>query len=230
MEKDALKDYSLTDKLKLYEELTESWPIGKNLSVYNMELLLSDVKGKTVLDLPCGIGSYVHRLFNRGATKVIASDIVSRQLEVAMEKDKKLGIPDGFVEYYQHDAKIPKQLCSDLADMCLSAHLFCFAENEDELRGMTRTILANLQPGGYCLIVTCLLGSASDNEQERWGELQKFEEELVHLDPPTSERFKPRHYHTIIKGFHLNRQARLLICIRELVDSLCRDITDTHIA
>ena len=38
----------------------------------------------------------------RGASapaKIIASDILPLQIEVARKKDKEVGIPDGFVEY-----------------------------------------------------------------------------------------------------------------------------------
>ena len=53
-------------------------------------------------------------MFKLGAAKVIASDLVVHQLELSKERDKKAGIPEGFVEYYQHDAKIPKQLSTEM--------------------------------------------------------------------------------------------------------------------
>ena len=109
---------------------------------------------------------------------------------------------------------MPKQLCSELADVCLSIHFFCFAETIDELRRMTHTILANLKPTGCCLIYACSLGSASEDEQMFQKDLEKFEEKLVLLDPPSSDRFKPRRYHTMMKGFHFNRHVK---CMHTLI-------------
>lgn len=203
-----LDDYLETEKLKLYEELMYR-PTG-NLFTYNVNRLMPDVKGKTVLDLPCGIGYYVRELFRLGAAKVIASDIVSRQLDLSKEKDRTAGLPDGFVEYHQHDAKIPKQIGGELADVCLALHLFCFAESEGDLRGMAQTVHANLKPGGSCLIVTCLLRSFSDDEQKLRKQLERVAdvEDLIHVDPPTREIFKPRRYHTKKGGFNLNRYIK----------------------
>ena len=215
MEEEGVSNhYDDTDKLKVYQDIIENCALVKNGYAYHIKRLMPDVMGKTVLDLPCGIGLYVRILHDLGAAKVIASDIVPRQLEVSREKDKEHGIQDGFVQYYQHDAKIPKQLCSELADVCLSIHFFCFAETIDELRRMTRTILANLKPAGCCLIYVCSLGSASEDEQMFQKDLEKFEENLVFLDPPSSDKFKPRRYHTMIKGFHFNRYVK---CMHTLI-------------
>lgn len=204
MEGGELMDYLAVDTLLAYEETAENFPTAKNVTMYNAELLMPGVKGKVVLDLPCGIGIYVRKFFKLGAAKVIASDIVSRQLEMSRERDKKIGIPEGLVEYYQHDAKVPKQLSNDLADVCSAIHLFCFAKNEGDVRGMVRTLLANLKPGGRCLIITCSLCGSYDEQKIR-KEFEKFEEQLVHLDPPSSEKFKPRRVHTSLKGFQYNR-------------------------
>ena len=203
----ALKDYYDTQKLDAYDKIMLNFPTGKHLFAYNVKRLMPDVKGKTVLDIPCGVGHYVREMFNLGAAKVIASDLVDYQLQLSKERDKKAGIPEGFVEYYQHDAKIPKQICGELADVCLSSHLFCFAENESDLRGMVQTLFANLKPGGCCVIVTCFLNSSAGDEESVRKQLESIldDEKIVHLDPPNSERFKPRQYHTVQEGFHFNR-------------------------
>ena len=109
---------------------------------------MPDVRGKVVLDLPCGMGIYVRKFFKLGAAKVIASDIVGSQLELSAKKDEELGIPKGFVEYRQHDARIPQRLSSELADVFCAIHLFCFAENEADLRGMIRTGASRSQKAG----------------------------------------------------------------------------------
>ena len=149
------------------------------------------MRGKVVLDLPCGMGVYVRKFFKLGAAKVIASDIVGSQLEFSAKKDEEVGIPKGFVEYRQHDARIPQQLSSELADVVCAIHLFCFAENEADLRGMVRTILTNLKRGGCCISVACFLSPAYDEQTIR-SELERFGFIVKHLDPPSSEKFKPR--------------------------------------
>ena len=209
MEQDnnILDDYSDTQKTEVYDDIMQNLPTGKHLGAYNVKRLMPDVKGKIVLDLPCGNGPYVRELFHLGVTKVVAGDIVPQQLEVSKEKDKKAGIPDGFVEYHEIDARTPKRIGSELADVCLSLHLFCMADNEHGLRGMVQTILTNLKPGGCCLIVTCFLSSDSNDEQKVRSKLESTvsDEKLVQLDPPNSDKFIPRRYHTVQLGFHFNR-------------------------
>lgn len=208
MEQDnILEDYSDTLKVDLYDNIMQNLPTGKHLGAYNVKRLMPNVRGKIVLDLPCGIGSYVREMFHLGATKVIAGDILSQLVEVSKEKDKNAGIPEGFVEYHVLDARIPRQICNGLVDVCLSLHLFCMAEDERGLRGMVQMILTNLKPGGCCLIVTCFLSSDSNDEQTMQSKLESIvnDEKLVQLDPPNSDRFKPRRYHTVQLGFHFNR-------------------------
>ena len=207
-----LVDYLDSQKLEMYEKIMLDFPTGKHLVTYNIKRLMPDVKGKTVLDIPCGIGHYVREMFNLGAAKVIASDLAANQLEVSKEKDRRVGVPEGFVEYHKHDARITKQISIELADVCLSFHLFCFAENEGELRAMVRTLLANLKPGGCCVIITCFLSSSAGDEKSVRSQLESIidDEKLLHLDPPTSERFKPRRHHTVMEGFHFNKCVCLM--------------------
>ena len=202
-----LGDYLDTQKLETYERLMLDNPTGKHLPTYNIKRLMPDVKGKTVLDIACGIGHYVREMFNLGAAKVIASDIVAQQLQVSKERDRKAGIPEGFVEYHQHDATIIKQIGTELADVCLAFHLLCFAKNEKELRAMVQTLLANLKSGGCCEIIACFLSSTAGDEESLRRQLESIvdDEKLLHLDPPTADRFKPRRHHTLSEGFHFNK-------------------------
>ena len=208
-----LNDYSDFKKLEVYDDIMQNLPTGKHLGAYNIKRLMPDVEGKTILDLPCGIGHYVREMFHLGALRVIAGDIVSLQLEFSKEKDKEIGIPHGFVDYHELDARIPKQICSELADICLSFHLFCFAENEKELRGMAKTILTNLKAGGCCLIIACYLSSKACDQEKMAIEMENIvkDEKLIYLDPPSSDRFVPRRYHTVQNGFHFNRYFKLKV-------------------
>ena len=203
---DVLEDYSDTEKLEVYYRIVQVLPTGKHLVTYNIKRLLPDVKGKTVLDLPCGIGSYERELFKLGASKVVAGDMVAEQLTFSKEKDRQAGIPKEFVDYHKIDATSPRKLSNELADVCLSLHLLCFAENEKDLRAMVQTIFTNLKPGGCCLIHVCTLNSSCDSEEVK-RELERIvsDEKLVYVDPPSSNKFTPRRYHTVQEGFHFNR-------------------------
>ncbi len=197
--------YSDAKKLELYDKIIHELPIGKHLFTYNIKHFLPCVKGKTVLDIPCGNGHYVREVYGLGAKKVIATDIASCSIEMSKQSDQKAGIPDGFVEYYEHDSRIAKQLGSELADVCLSIHLFCYAANEKELREMVRMILLNLKPGGCCMVYACpLLPLEKDEVQNKLSKIIDYEE-VKHLDPITTDKFKPRWFHTIQAGFDFKR-------------------------
>ena len=207
-----LQDYADAEKLCVYEDLVTTFP--GNLHFYNVGLVMPDVRGKVVLDVPCGNGYYGRNYFSQNAAKVIASDIVLLQIEEAKKKDKESGIPEGFAEYYVHDARVPKQLSATLADLCTSIHLFCFAENEDQIRGMARMLNVNLKPGGFCVIVFC---PYSNNDEEYCKAMESYGERLVHLDPPSTEKLKPRSMHTTCRGFHFVRNLWRYDVVRNIL-------------
>ena len=49
--------------------------------------LLSDLQGKTILDLGCGVGGHCFEFVNRGAKKVVGIDISKKMLEVAEKEN-----------------------------------------------------------------------------------------------------------------------------------------------
>ena len=207
-----LEDYTDNEKLELYYKIQQILPTGRHLVTYNLKRMIPDVDGKTVLDLPCGMGSYVREMFKLGASKVIAGDVVSHQLDFSKEKDKEAGIPDGFVDYHQIDAKIPRKLCNELTDVCLSFHLLCFAESKRNLCGMIQTIFMNLKAGGCCLMHVCSLNDCCDSQSVK-SELEKIcDEKVIHVDPPSNDKFTPRRYHTEQEGFHFDRYTNMLAC------------------
>ena len=88
------KDYHDPDKMDKYNEINM---FATNLHMYNLDLVLP-VKNNVIFELPCGEGRYIRRYYDKGAKKVIATDLVSTQIEVSQKNDKKAGIPNGFVE------------------------------------------------------------------------------------------------------------------------------------
>ena len=215
---ERLQDYLSPKTLDAYDQFAEGAK-GQSMDMYNVKLAMPDVKGKVVLDMACGMGYYVRECFMLGAAKIIASDIVPGQLDISKEKDAAAGIPPGVVEYYQHDAKIPKQLSSELADVCFGIHLFCFAEDVAELRAMIRTVRANLKPGGRGLFLVAALCSSFlyADEKTLREELAKYNEELIELSPPSTDRFHPRKLHLVDGGFHFESFAWQLEAVCEVM-------------
>ena len=105
--------YDDADKLKVYQDIIENCALVKNGYAYHIKRLMPDVMGKTVLDIPCGIGLYVRILHDLGAAKVIASDIVPRQLEVSREKDKEHGRKQGrnLEDIFNHTPRLSSRRC-----------------------------------------------------------------------------------------------------------------------
>lgn len=171
------------------------------LQTYNLEQEMP-IKGKVILDLPCGPGDYVRKYYREGAIQVIASDVVAIQLEISKKQDREIGVPEGFAKYYVHDAKVPRVLSDTLADVCSCLHLLCFAENHDQLLCMARTLSINLKPGAICVIVVC---SAGNDHDEVCKALESHDELVIHLDPPTSDKMIPRKIHSTSKNFNLER-------------------------
>ena len=52
-----------------------------NLHFYNVNLVIPDVRGKVILDVPCGNGYFGRKYFRQNAAKVIACDIIPFQIE-----------------------------------------------------------------------------------------------------------------------------------------------------
>ena len=194
-----LKDYHDPEKLDKYTEINV---FATNLHKYNLDLVLP-VHNSVIFEFPCGEGQYIRRYFEKGAKKVIATDIIPTQIEVSKNKDKKAEIPEGFVEYYLHDARKPKQLSNTLADTCASVHLLCFAETYDELREMVRTMYMNVKAGALCVIILCSVGD--DDERFRQA-VESHDEQLIHLDPPTTDKMIPRKIRTFCTFFDFPRQ------------------------
>ena len=82
--------------------------------------------------------------------------------------------------------------------------MLCFAETYEELREMVRTMYMNVKTGALCVIILCSAG----NDIEKFREaVESHEEQLIHLDPPTSDRMTPRKIRTFCKFFDFPRQV-----------------------
>ena len=105
--------------------------------------LAGDVRGKSVLDLPCGDGTYARALARRGAAQVLGIDLSVAMIERAraMEREQPLGL--GY--RVGNAVELGKVGAFDLVVAC---YLFNYARNAAELLAFARTAMANLKPGG----------------------------------------------------------------------------------
>lgn len=200
MSDDVLKDYEDEAKLKQWLN-SENDPDNPSIPTryYTLYSLLPDLRDKTVIDLPCGVGHKARKfILQFGAKKVIAAEIVEKQLKLSSEADFTAGIKPGQIEYVLQDAKQPKVFANPLADLCISVHLLCFAEDYTELVGMCHCIYINLKPGGVCYVLVCSL----NKDDQLVKQFEDFDTKILHIDPWQGNVHKPRRFGYVYKGFN----------------------------
>ena len=118
------------------------------LERYSLLNLLGEVRGKSVLDLACGEGFYSRLVRERGAGRVVGVDWSSGMigLAIAAEKESPLGIKYrvGDAMAYQTDERF---------DIVAAAYLLNYADTEEKLAAMCRTVARSLKPGGRFVTV-----------------------------------------------------------------------------
>ena len=200
-----LSQYSSEESLKQYDanrDLSDN-PSSRT-RYYTLYSLIPELKNKVILDMPCGTGDKARKtILEKGARKVIASEISQESIEYSKKKDKELGIEEGQIEYFVHDAKIPQVLSEDLADIALCVHLFCFADNYIDLVKMVKSLYLNLKPNAICIIVMCSL----NQNDEIVKKLEIFDFKIVDIEPWQGDNLKPRKFYTSYNDFDYNSFA-----------------------
>ncbi len=164
----GIEDYYSKEKLEVYKALlTDSKCASLATRYYSIYQSLPSLQDKTVLDIPCGLGLKSRKFITEyGASQVFGVDIVEKQLELARESD--LETTHNKINYICHDAKIPAELCQ--ADVCVAVHLFCFAENFQELIAMAKCLYTNLKPGGELRSICCSMIKESTETVKKMAE------------------------------------------------------------
>lgn len=127
--------------------------------------LAGDVHGLSVLDLPCGDGTYSRALARRGAASVLGVDLSGAMVERArsIEREEPLGL-----EHRIGDAATLGKISA--FDLIVACYLFNYARIADELLAFARSIHANLRRRGR-------LVGINDNPRtspERYGSYDAF--------------------------------------------------------
>ncbi len=116
---------------------------------YSFMKLIGDLDRKAVVDLACGEGFFTRKLKQRGAARVVGTDISKEMIELAREQESKspLGI-----EFRVEDARATgPQLDFDIA---ISAWLLVYAHDREELALMSRRLARQLKSGGRLVTLT----------------------------------------------------------------------------
>ncbi len=123
-------------------------PWRRHIEQYTFCEVLGDVTGLSVLDLACGEGFYSRLLRLRGASRVVGVDLSEEMIRLARasEAEQPLGI-----EYVTGDALGFQS--AEQFDLVTAAYLLNYADTEDKLTAMCRTIAAALKPGGRFVTV-----------------------------------------------------------------------------
>ena len=111
--------------------------------------LIGDLNGKSVVDLACGEGFYTRKLKQRGAAKVVGTDISKEMIELARDQESKnpLGI-----EFRVEDARAGSPRME--FDLVVTAWLLVYAHDREELAVMCRGLAQQLKPGGRLVTLT----------------------------------------------------------------------------
>ena len=123
-------------------------PWRRHIEQYTFFETLRDVAGLSVLDLACGEGFYARLLKLRGAARVVGVDLSAEMIRLARgaEAEEPLGI-----DYLIGDAIGFRS--DETFDVVTAAYLLNYAESEETLAAMCRTIAVALKPGGRFVTV-----------------------------------------------------------------------------
>jgi ubiquinone/menaquinone biosynthesis C-methylase UbiE len=123
-------------------------PWRRYIEQYTFFEIVGDVTGLSVLDLACGEGFYSRLLRLHGASRVVGMDLSEEMIRLARanEAEQPLGI-----EYLVGNAL--EYRSGERFDLVTAAYLLNYAESEDKLEAMCRTVGAALKPGGRFVTV-----------------------------------------------------------------------------
>ncbi|MDO8507907.1 MAG: class I SAM-dependent methyltransferase [bacterium] len=145
-----MKKYSLGEKSKSYYEeagIYRLFSAREDAPGKIFETLLSEMKGKTLLDLGCGSGKYT-KLFAPYAPKIVALDASKDQLSLA-EKDTDGYDNIDFVHTQAEDMKLP----SKSIDVALASWVLGTVEDEKRRKDILCNIERTLKPRGKIFLV-----------------------------------------------------------------------------
>jgi len=125
----------------------DAWRI--DIEKYSITEYLKDkIKGKRVLDIPCGSGVYSNLFYEMGAKEVVGIDISSEMVKLAKEKSNNSNS-----DFITCNAENLNEI-SNLGkfDIITCIFLFNYAQTDTQLDNMVRNIKNHLKEDGILLI------------------------------------------------------------------------------
>jgi len=123
-------------------------PWRHHVEQFSLFQLAGDLTGKSVLDVACGEGHYTRLVKALGASTVAGVDLSPNMIELA--KSAEHTNPQG-IQYIQADAREMK--LDQTFDFVIAAYLLNYAQTEEDLRAMCKSIGRCLKPGGRFVTV-----------------------------------------------------------------------------
>lgn len=107
---------------------------------------LGDIRGKRVLDVGCGDGTYARMVARQGAVHVEGMDSSAEMIGLAesIEREESLGI-----RYHVHDLATMPTL--GVFDLVVAVNVLHYADSRATLEAMCRKMASHLAPGGRLL-------------------------------------------------------------------------------
>ncbi len=161
---------------------SREWPYRLHIEEYTYFNLLSNLTGKSIIDLACGEGLYTRKMKHKGAERLVGVDISPKMIELARREDAKEPLS---IEYIVCDVIKMGKIGS--FDLVVASYLLNYAQTKEELRKMCQNIYANLKPGGRFVSINDNLEQSPKSYAicEKYGYTKSISEPLQEGTPIT---------------------------------------------
>lgn len=143
---------------------------------YILQLLqkADSLRGRTILDVGCGVGALSFYFASQGAKAVVGVDVSSRAIQIAQAAQDKLQFPTIF---FKQGELVNNMYAFDI--------LFCseVIEHVADDSAFLHTLCSNIKPGGTLLLTT----PSKENALFKFGFYKKFDKEVGHERRYTKE-------------------------------------------
>jgi len=136
---------------RAYQRNVNEEPLWRHSTTHTYRKLIlrnGPLDNKTVLDIACGEGVLSRFCADSRAARVVGVDSSSEMIRLANDS-----VPEthaGVLAFETHDAtQLDAARLGGPFDLAIAVHLFCYAEDADQLRSMVRSAASCLKPGGH---------------------------------------------------------------------------------
>ncbi|WP_409183001.1 class I SAM-dependent methyltransferase [Amycolatopsis sp. VS8301801F10] len=133
--------------------------VRENLEWPSFKDLLGDLRGRRVLDVGCGEGSFTRRIKQLGAAQVVGTDLSPGMIALARQAEARN--PQGIAYEVQDLASMPHQ---GEFDVVTAIHVLHYADTRETMQTMAKTMHANLKPGGRLVVLSANADSSEESE------------------------------------------------------------------